>query len=195
LDLQSSTTWQFLNQIIKKIMPEISIEGMKFFAHHGFYPEEHIIGNEFLVDVTLKTPVTNSTIRDNLYDTINYETIYLICEAEMKKSCKLLETVAFQIVGELKHQFSTIEEVKVKVTKLNPPIGAQVQSASVALHENYKKNCGRCGKSMICYEDSTCWCMNTVVFDKTLEQIKSNYLNKCICKECLSFFTGPQNYL
>ncbi len=173
-------------------MSTISIEGMKFFAHHGYYLEEQVLGNYYLVDVKVKTGVEEAAISDDLYKTINYETIYLICDAVMRRNAKLLETVATTIALALKHQFQNIEELKVKVKKLSPPIGTTVDSSSVEVDGNFSKSCGRCGKPMLCYGDESCWCMNLRIFDKTLDQIKSNYGNKCLCKECLLYFTGPQ---
>ena len=32
-------------------MAVIALEGMRFFAYHGFYPEENIIGTNYVVDV------------------------------------------------------------------------------------------------------------------------------------------------
>ena len=34
-------------------MGKVSLEGMEFYARHGYYEEERVIGNKYSVDVTL----------------------------------------------------------------------------------------------------------------------------------------------
>ena len=86
-------------------MAIISLEGMRFRAHHGFYEEEQILGGDYIVDVVVSTNATKAAIDDDLEKTINYETIYLICEVEMKRNAKLLENVAERISLGIRHQF------------------------------------------------------------------------------------------
>lgn len=171
-------------------MAVIALEGMRFRANHGYYEEEQILGGDYIVDVEIATMVTKAAIDDDLEQTINYETIYLICEAAMRKNSKLLENVAERIALGIKHQFKNIKEMKVKVKKLNPPLGGQVASASVEVDGVFSKRCARCSRPLLCYSDKTCWCMETNVYQKTLEQIKTQYGNQCLCRECLDFFAG-----
>ena len=49
----------------------IAIEGMKFYAFHGYYPQEQLIGTEFLVDVYVEVNTTTAAANDSLSDTIN----------------------------------------------------------------------------------------------------------------------------
>ena len=46
--------FQFLILIFQK-MGLIQIEGMEFYAYHGHYEEERIVGNRFLIDIDIKT--------------------------------------------------------------------------------------------------------------------------------------------
>ncbi len=169
-------------------MALIALEGMRFHAYHGFYEEEQIIGNDYVVDVYVETVFTKAAIDDDLYQTINYETIYLICDAVMRTKSKLLETVANRIALGIKHQFKFVKEMKVRVKKLNPPLGGSVAAAFVEVEGEFNKRCGRCDKPLLCYGDSTCWCMETQLFQKTLEQLKGHYGDRCLCKDCLEFY-------
>jgi len=171
-------------------MSVIALEGMRFRANHGFYKEEQILGGDYMVDVFITTVFTKASIDDDLKKTINYETIYLICEAAMKKNSKLLENVADRIAMDIKHQFSFLKELRVKVKKLNPPLGGRVESAWVEVDGHFSKKCARCARPMICYNDKSCWCLNTKVYKQTLEQMKTHYGNQCLCEECLQFFAG-----
>ena len=169
----------------------ISLEGMRFYAYHGFYDEEQVMGNEYVLDIHIHTNLSAASRSDDLYKTINYETVYLICKNEMAKPRRLLETIAQSIVSKLKHQFSTLQEVTVSIKKINPPLGGRVDSAGIELDESYGKKCGRCGGGMICYNDDTCWCQNFRIHPETMESLQAQYQG-CLCKNCLSFFADKQ---
>lgn len=171
-------------------MALIVLEGMRFYAYHGFYEEEQVLGNDYVVDVYLETNFNKAAVDDDLYQTVNYETVYLICEAVMRRNSKLLETVAHRISLDIKHQFKFIREMKVRVKKLNPPLGGRVDAAYVEVEGEFSKRCARCDKPLLCYSDHTCWCMDTKVFQKTLEQLKSHYGDRCLCKDCLEFYAA-----
>ena len=169
-------------------MATIALEGMQFYAYHGFYKEEQKIGTDYIVDVYIISNVNKAAVSDNLKETINYETVYHICESVMREPSKLIENVAQRISMGIKHNFQSIKEMTVRVRKMHPPLGGAVHSSYVEVDGNFTKKCGRCSRPMLCYEDKTCWCMGTAVYEKTLEQLKSEYGNKCICRECLEFF-------
>lgn len=112
-------------------MTTIALEGMHFHAYHGYYEEEREIGNHFIVDVYVEIMANIGGTSDDLGQTVNYETIYLICQAEMKKNRKLLEKIAQSIGERIKGFFDQVQSVKVRVRKLNPPLGGRVDSAYV----------------------------------------------------------------
>lgn len=108
----------------------------------------------------------------------------------MRKNAKLLETVANKIALDLRHQFKAIREMKVRVKKLHPPLGGSVDAAFVEVSGEYTKKCARCDRPLLCYGDKTCWCMETQLFQKTLEQLKVHYGERCLCEECLRFYVN-----
>lgn len=112
-------------------MATVALEGMHFYAYHGFYEEEGILGNHFIVDAYVNLAVNRGGVTDELEQTVNYETIYLICQAEMKKRKKLLEKLAQAIAERIKGFFSNVGSVRVRVRKLNPPLAGSVDSAYV----------------------------------------------------------------
>jgi len=173
-------------------MALIAIEGMHFFAYHGFYEEEQITGNNFQVDVYLETSTAHAAATDELAKTINYETVYLICEAVMKKKVRLLETLAETIGLNIKHQFKGLSSLKIRVTKFNPPLGGKVEKVWVETSGSFTQKCARCNKPMVCYKDGTCWCNSTPLYKKTTEHLRMNFGNKCLCKECLQFYLGKE---
>lgn len=117
--------------ITKKNMATIALEGMHFYAYHGFYEEEQIIGNRFLLDVYINANTSGAASMDDLFRTVNYETVYFICQSEMKKTSQLIETVAQRILNRISQQFEQVQGVKVRLRKLNPPLAGRVESAYI----------------------------------------------------------------
>lgn len=114
-------------------MISIHIEGMKFYAFHGHYPVEQVVGNEFIVELKVETEENEALSSDKLNDAINYQTAYEIVRAEMNISSNLLEHVANRILNSLYTRFSLISRVEVKISKLNPPLGGEIEKVSVIL--------------------------------------------------------------
>lgn len=129
-------------------MAIIALEGIQIHAYHGFYEEESLAGSDFLLDIYIATNVDGAASKDDLFATVNYEMVYHICLSEMKKPKKLIETVAKNILDRLNKQFEKLQGVKVRLKKLNPPLGGLVASASIEIssgvfdlpsNENLKK--------------------------------------------------------
>ncbi len=167
----------------------IALEGMRFYAYHGFYYEEQIVGNNFVVDVYITASYDGAAQADDLYQTINYETIYMICQSVMRKKTKLLETLTERIISALKHQFGNIQAVQVRITKENPVLGGKVDKAFVEDEGEFVSKCGRCGKGIICYRDTNCWCQGVQIPSETQETLQEQYRG-CLCKNCLTYFSG-----
>lgn len=114
-------------------MAIISLEGIKMFARHGFYEEEEILGNEFLIDLSVDAPIGAASMTDDLFKSVNYETLFYLCKVEMKEPAKLIETVAQRIVDRIEEHFPTVMGIRLKLTKLNPPLDGKVAKASVEI--------------------------------------------------------------
>jgi len=109
----------------------VSLEGLKFFAYHGFYDEERKKGNDFVCDVSVELK-SFDTKEDNIYDTVNYEDIYEIVNAEMKNTRKLIETVAYHIIKRIQ-ELDNVTAAKVRLHKMRPPIKGEVEKAVVEM--------------------------------------------------------------
>ena len=113
---------------------KIALKGIKFNAFHGVYEEERIQGNDFEVDVTVSTDFSPEALtEDNLMGTLDYEEIYRCISEEMDSSSYLLEHVAYRIAQRLMKEFSQIQDVEIKVSKFNPPIGGPCEKTEVTL--------------------------------------------------------------
>lgn len=114
-------------------MSSITLQGMYFYAFHGCFAEERAIGTRFRVDLTLETDTTKAQLTDNIADTVSYLDVYQTLKGEMMKPAHLLECVGDRIGERILQQYSAIDRVRVKVSKLNPPLGGQIESVSVEI--------------------------------------------------------------
>ncbi|WP_170827320.1 dihydroneopterin aldolase [Arcticibacter eurypsychrophilus] len=110
----------------------ISLEGVRFFSFHGFYPEEQILGTPFLVDV-LTEMNSKDDDSDDLNLTVNYGRLFEIAEAEMKVPRRLLEKVASSIINRIKMEFPELNKISVSIKKLALPVKGEMQNARVML--------------------------------------------------------------
>jgi len=117
------------------IKQKVSLEGMRFFAYHGFYPEEQLLGTEFLIDVDTELEVFGAG-EDEISNTVNYEKLFQIVSIEMKTPRKLLETVAHAILEQIRHEFLAVKNIRVTIRKMHPPLGGDVRNSSVEVTYN-----------------------------------------------------------
>ena len=111
----------------------ISVEGMEFFAYHGCFKEEQIIGTKFMVDVFLETDTGGAEFTDDLHKTVNYQAVYLIVKEVMAVKSRLLEHVGRRILDRIGQEFPQVTSCRVKVSKMNPPVGGKVGKVCVEL--------------------------------------------------------------
>jgi dihydroneopterin aldolase len=119
-------------------MALIKIEGMEFFAYHGCFTEESIIGTRFIVDIELSVDTSQAQSSDNLHHTVNYLSVYQTIKEQMEIRSNLLENVAHRIIDAVKHRFPLVTEANVKVSKLNPPLGGKIDRVSVTINSEDK---------------------------------------------------------
>lgn len=165
----------------------IALEDMRFFAQHGFYPEEQLAGNEFIVDVYIQSPFEQKAKADQLSDTINYETVYFICQKVMKENAKLLEKLVYEIIQGLKLQFNGMQQVRVRLRKIRPMPGERLGSAYIEIEEDFRKKCPNCQRSFSCYNDGNCWCADLSILPGTLKELRTKFKG-CLCGNCLKIY-------
>ena len=114
----------------------IKVENIRVFAHHGCLEEETIIGSNYSVDVSVRANLDKSAQTDALSDTVDYVTLNAIVVEEMASPSKLLETVVQRIISRIFKTYFEVEWAWVSVSKLNPPIGGDVEKVTVILEQN-----------------------------------------------------------
>lgn len=119
-------------------MGSITLEGLEFFAFHGYYDEEQKIGNKYGVDITIETSLEKAQVDDKLSETIDYEELYKIILEEMNKPSRLLEHIGGRIMKAVFDSFPLVTFLEISISKFNPPIGGICKRAVVKLSSTRK---------------------------------------------------------
>lgn len=114
-------------------MDKIHLKGMRFYAYHGVGEQERKVGNTFWVDLLVEGDFSRACQSDELSDAINYADLYASVSMVMQVPCNLLEHLAENICRSIKLDFPQLQRVEITLTKQNPPLVGQLESASVIL--------------------------------------------------------------
>lgn len=109
----------------------IKLKNIKIYAYHGCLVEEKKIGSDYRIDLTVKADLTDSAASDKLSDTVDYVHLNKIVKEEMAIRSKLLEHAAERILVRILDEISMVEKVTVDVSKINPPIGGNVEMVTI----------------------------------------------------------------
>lgn len=116
----------------------IKVENIRIYAQHGCLAEETIIGSDYRVDLKVNADLQSSAESDALEDTVDYVMLNAIVKEEMAKPSKLLETVAKRILTQIFIKDQRVTKATVKISKINPPIGGDVEMVTIKLTEGRK---------------------------------------------------------
>jgi len=119
-------------------MGEILLENIRVYAYHGCLKEETAIGSDYRVDLSVRADLKESAGSDNLSDTVDYVLLNSIVKEEMAIPSKLLEHVAQRILDRIFEASKMVKKAKITVSKINPPIGGDVQQVSVRMRQSKK---------------------------------------------------------
>ena len=111
----------------------IHLNNLQFHSFHGVHKEEKILGNEYEVNVALT--IDGDEPVNELWQTVNYESVYNIIVQRMKRPSELLESVAQDLAHLIYAQDERIRSVTVDIQKKYPPLTAIQGSVGVT----YKK--------------------------------------------------------
>ena len=116
-------------------MGRIKLNTIRVYAHHGCLAEEEIVGSAYEVDLEVEADLAHPSESDQLTDTVDYVKLHQIVMEEMAIRSKLLEHVAKRIIGRILAEVEPATFVSVTVSKINPPIGGDVDRVSVQLQQ------------------------------------------------------------
>lgn len=114
-------------------MDKIYFTQMSFYGYHGVFDAEAQLGQRFYVDLELSLDLSTASESDNLNDTVNYANIFSCVQQVVEGDrYQLVEKLTGRISSQLLVSFPFIE-VKVKVTKPNPPINGHYDSVAIEM--------------------------------------------------------------
>ena len=111
----------------------ILLKDLRFQARHGVGAQETLVGNEFTLNLRLRTDLTKAVQTDDVADTLSYADVFEAVRDEMSRPSQLLEHVAGRIARRLFQDFPALDAIELKLMKRNPPMGADIDSAGVEL--------------------------------------------------------------
>ncbi|MBO0330888.1 dihydroneopterin aldolase [[Muricauda] lutisoli] len=114
-------------------MGKIRLKNVRIHSNHGCLKEEMLIGSDYRVDLEVTADLSKPASSDQLSETVDYVHLNNIIKEEMTVRSNLLEHVAKRIIDRIFEEIPEVTEVEVEVSKINPPIGGDVESVSVKL--------------------------------------------------------------
>ncbi len=111
----------------------ISLENVVFYSYHGVMPQERKVGNSYVINLRLQADIEKAVYSDNVHDTVNYANVYNVLKEEMAIPSNLLEHVCGRIVKRIFNEFPSVNEIEIKLSKQNPPMGADIDLAGIEM--------------------------------------------------------------
>lgn len=90
-----------------------------FYAYHGLYAEEQILGATFYVSIAVSKYAADTINYSSLEQLYNYEHLFAIAQKHMKQTQPLIETIAKNIFDEVLKTMQA-DEIMVELIKPNP---------------------------------------------------------------------------
>ncbi|WP_438945568.1 dihydroneopterin aldolase [Sediminibacterium sp.] len=118
-------------------MPTASVllKDLRFFAFHGLYEGEKVLGNDFLVNLEIGYTPKQFPVQ-HIEDTIDYAAVYQLVKSRMNIPTPLLETLVSDIASEILAQFSLSDYVRITIEKMRPPVPQFTGNLGVSLTLN-----------------------------------------------------------
>jgi dihydroneopterin aldolase len=115
-------------------MDTVFVEGLTVYAYHGASDEEREIGRQYRVDVWIGYDASEAAASDSLDCAIDYGRVCTLAATVLREAGRrLVEAVAYDLADRLLAEFPASQHVRVKLTKLQPPVGLVASGAGVEI--------------------------------------------------------------
>ena len=121
-------------------MGKIIVRDLKSYAYHGCLESEKKIGGHYETTVWVEGDFSKAEGKDLLQDSVDYETLGIIVQEQMKISSNLIENVVIRILNEIEKVFRnyTLHNIGVKVIKITPPVKGDVPQVEYIKEKRFK---------------------------------------------------------
>lgn len=112
---------------------KITLSTMRFYASHGCYATERLVGGRFTIDLSYTYDASAVFNSDNVLDSVNYLDVYSCISEEVMVASHTIEHVARRVVAVLFSRFAIMRSVDIRLCKVSPPLGGDIGSVCVTL--------------------------------------------------------------
>lgn len=113
----------------------VCLEDVRLFGYHGLFSEERILGNWFILNLSISKQITIE-FGDNIDRTMDYGQLYAICVEIMRDPVDLLETLCEKIALRCKDLHPEFLALEIRIGKEHPPMGLMGGRSSVVWRES-----------------------------------------------------------
>jgi dihydroneopterin aldolase len=124
-------------------MGVVKVNNLLVYGNHGCLDEESVIGSDYSINIKAWGETNKAAKTDCLEDAIDYVVLADVAAQQMKVRSKLLENVVHRIIEGCFESCPRITKIKVTLSKINPPINADVKSVCVSIKKKQKKRTGK----------------------------------------------------
>lgn len=114
-------------------MVTIGIDNIHLKAFHGVEPQERVVGQDYVVSLSMDCEADLAVETDDVAHTVNYAEAYAVVKEEMTVPSMLLEHVAGRMARAILRTQPLVMTVRVRVVKVCPPMGAACDGAWVEM--------------------------------------------------------------
>ena len=119
-------------------MDQIIIKDLEVYGHHGVRREENILGQKFLVSMSLGLPLRGAGFSDDIEDSIDYAAVAHLVKEEMEKTTfQLIEALAEHLCEAILTTFPSVEVISLELKKPWAPILLPLDTVSVRLERRW----------------------------------------------------------
>mmetsp|Transcript_32979 Transcript_32979/g.71892 ORF Transcript_32979/g.71892 Transcript_32979/m.71892 type:complete len:166 (-) Transcript_32979:1594-2091(-) len=112
----------------------IFLNGLTFHGFHGVLPEENVLGQKFVIDLTMRVDLRKAGETDELDQTVNYAEVFrqvkTIVEGPPRK---LIEAVAEDIAKDVLTSHGLVQDIMVRVKKPHVALEGVIDTLGVEI--------------------------------------------------------------
>lgn len=71
----------------------VFLKGLRFHSPIGVMEQERVVGNDIIIDIRMDYPFQKAMESDDVYDTLNYASVYQVIKKEAARPVKLLRNL------------------------------------------------------------------------------------------------------
>lgn len=121
-------------------MDKISIKKLEFFAKHGVFPEENVLGQKFVLSAVLYKDLREAGRTDDLTKSIHYgEVSHMMKDYLENHTFQLLERAVEALARKMLLEIPGLYKVELELEKPWAPIGLHLESVSVSVSRRWHR--------------------------------------------------------